>query len=106
METVTLAEQRRFSDESLQKIPVFDSTFVMVDQYCLKPGQSQRIHAHEAQDKIYTVLTGEALVTVGEEQELLPEGSSVIARAGVPHGVSNESDSNVVLLVIMAPKQA
>ena len=41
---------------------------------------------------------------VGGEQELLAEGSAVIARAGVPHGVRNESDSQLVLLVMMAPK--
>lgn len=105
MEYVTLSERRRFGDK-LQKVPVFDSERLLFDQYCLGPGQAQRVHRHESEDKIYVVLEGEALFEIGEERELLSEGSAVIARAGVPHGVSNLSDSEVVLLVAMAPKPA
>lgn len=104
MEYVDLFGQRRFSDEKLQKVPVFASEQLLFDQYCLKPGQAQRVHTHEREDKIYVVLEGEALFEVGGESELLAEGSAVIARSGVPHGVRNESDSELILLVAMAPK--
>lgn len=105
MEYVTLNALRRFGDQ-LQKVPIFDSERLLFDQYCLRPGQAQRVHRHAGEDKIYVVLEGEALFEIGEERELLSEGSAVIARAGVPHGVSNLSDSHVVLLVVMAPKPA
>jgi mannose-6-phosphate isomerase-like protein (cupin superfamily) len=36
--------------------------------------------------------------------EDLGEGHAVIARAGTPHGVRNETDENLVLLVTMAPR--
>lgn len=106
MEYVTLADQRRFSSEKLQKIPAFDSDKMLLDQYCLEPGQAQRVHSHSHQDKVYVVLAGQAMFTVGDEEELLAEGMAVIARAGVPHGVRNDSVNRVVLLVVMAPRPA
>lgn len=106
MDYVTLKSQRKFLQEKMQKIPVFTSDKMYCDQYCLLPGQSQRVHTHDAEDKIYIVLEGEAMFDIGDERELLAEGTATIARAGVPHGVINESDSNVVLLVVMAPKPA
>jgi quercetin dioxygenase-like cupin family protein len=104
MEHAMLAERRRFSDDKMQKVPVFESERMFFDQYCLRPGQSQKVHTHEAEDKVYVVLAGEAMFDIGGEQELLPEGAAVIARAGVPHGVRNDSGHDVVLLVVMAPK--
>lgn len=104
MEYVDLLAQRRFGAEKMQKVPVFASERLLFDQYCLQPGQAQRVHSHAAEDKVYVVLEGEALFEVGGERELLAEGSAVIARAGVAHGVRNESDSELVLLVAMAPK--
>jgi mannose-6-phosphate isomerase-like protein (cupin superfamily) len=104
MEHAMLAEQRRFKGDKLQKVPVFTSEHMFLDQYCLRPGQSQKVHSHAHEDKVYVVLEGEALFDIGGEQELLPEGYAVIARAGVPHGVRNDSGGDVVLLVVMAPK--
>jgi mannose-6-phosphate isomerase-like protein (cupin superfamily) len=104
MDYINLKAQRNFSEEKMQKIPVFTSDKMYCDQYCLLPGQSQRVHTHATEDKIYIVLEGEAMLDIGTERELLTEGTATIARAGVPHGVSNESVSNVVLLVMMAPK--
>ncbi|HKI57008.1 MAG TPA: cupin domain-containing protein [Trueperaceae bacterium] len=103
METVTLTKKRAFAD-ALNKVPLFESERLTFDLYCLQPGQSQRVHVHGDADKVYVVLEGEALFDVGGDQELLPEGTAVIARAGEPHGVSNESTSNLVLLVSMAPR--
>ncbi len=104
MDYIDLPSQRRFSTEKLQKVPVFSSERLLFDQYCLGPGQAQRVHTHAADDKIYVVLEGEALFEIGGERELLAEGSAVIARAGVPHGVRNDSGDELVLLVTMAPR--
>lgn len=103
MDTVTLAQKRAFG-AALNKVPLFESERLLFDLYCLRPGQSQRVHQHDDADKVYVVLEGEALFEVGGEQELLPEGTAVIARAGESHGVRNESTSDVVLLVTMAPR--
>lgn len=104
MEYVDLAALRRFSEEKMQKIPLFKSDKMFIDQYCLKPGQAQKVHSHDAEDKVYIVLQGQATLEIDGTQELLVEGMAAIARAGMPHGVCNETGSNVVLLVMMAPK--
>jgi quercetin dioxygenase-like cupin family protein len=104
MDYVTLKSQRHFAEEKMQKVPVFSSDKFYCDQYCLLPGQAQRVHTHDSEDKIYIVLEGEAMLQIGSERELLVEGMAVIARAGVAHGVQNDSASNVVLLVMMTPK--
>lgn len=103
MEYVTLEKRRRFDEAKMQKVPLFDSDKLTFDQYCLLPGQAQKVHTHDRQDKVYLVLEGEALFEVDGESELLTMGTAVIARAGVPHGVRNDSDSHLVLLVTMAP---
>ena len=94
----------RFSDEKMQKIPVFDSAQYFLDIYCLKPGQDQRIHAHAESDKIYFVLRGKGRFHIaGDEQELGP-GRAVVARPNQTHGVHNASSDDLVLLVFMTPR--
>jgi mannose-6-phosphate isomerase-like protein (cupin superfamily) len=92
------------SDEKMQKNALFDSPHLFYDAYCLLPGQFQKVHAHEGSDKIYYVLRGTGRFTVAEEEQDLGEGHAVIARAGDPHGVSNETQAELVLLVTMAPR--
>jgi mannose-6-phosphate isomerase-like protein (cupin superfamily) len=93
-----------FSEEKMKKNSLFDSPNLFYDAYCLLPGQSQKVHAHEGSDKVYYVLRGTGRFTVGDEEGVLGEGHAVIARAGVPHGVRNETQGNLVLLVTMAPR--
>ena len=88
----------------MQKNALFDSQHLFYDTYCLLPGQAQKVHTHEGSDKVYYVLEGTGRFTVGDEEQDLPQGRAVIARAGQTHGVSNESGENLVLLVTMAPR--
>jgi len=104
MEVRRLQDLIRFSDDKMQKVPVFDSTKYFCDLYCLRPGQDQRIHSHAESDKIYYVLQGKGTFHIaGEERDLL-EGETVIARPGQDHGVKNASDKELVLLVFMTPR--
>jgi mannose-6-phosphate isomerase-like protein (cupin superfamily) len=104
MTYVNLADRRRFDEEKMQKVPVFESEKMFFDQYCLLPGQSQRVHVHDDADKVYVVLEGEGMFEIGGERELLAEGMAAFAPAGVPHGVRNDSLGKLILLVAMAPK--
>ena len=104
MDSKHITEAIIFSEEKMKKNALFDSPYFFYDLYCLLPGQAQKVHAHESSDKIYYVLSGTGRFTVGDEEQDLPEGHAVIARAGEPHGVSNETGENLVLLVTMAPR--
>jgi mannose-6-phosphate isomerase-like protein (cupin superfamily) len=92
-----------FRDDKMNKINLFESPHLFCDVYCLKPGQSQKVHSHAHNDKIYYTVSGSAFVTLGDETLPLPCGHVAIAPAGVPHGVENRSDANCTLLVLMAP---
>ncbi len=104
MEIRPVAQSVAFSEEKMQKNALFDSPHLFYDAYCLLPGQAQKVHAHEGSDKVYYVLRGTGRFTIGDEEEDLGTGHAVIARAGVPHGVRNEANENLVLLVTMAPR--
>ncbi|CAA9473324.1 MAG: hypothetical protein AVDCRST_MAG02-4252 [uncultured Rubrobacteraceae bacterium] len=106
MESKRLEDQVSFSDEKMKKNALFDSPHLFYDAYCLLPGQSQKVHAHEGSDKVYYVARGTGCFTIGEEEADLAEGDAIIARAGVPHGVRNDSEEELVLLVTMAPRPA
>ena len=104
MESRQISEHVAFSEEKMRKNSLFDSPHLFYDTYCLLPGQSQKVHAHEGSDKIYYVLEGTARFTIGEEEQALGAGHVVIARAGDLHGVRNDTRENLVLLVTMAPR--
>jgi len=104
MEVLKLDDLVRFSDEKMQKLPVFDSPKYFCDLYCLKTGQDQRIHSHAESDKIYVVLRGRGVFHIAGEEKELGEGEAVIARPGQDHGVKNSSAEDLVLLVFMTPR--
>ena len=106
MESRRIADHISFSEEKMQKNALFDSERLFYDTYCLLPGQSQKVHAHEGSDKVYLVVSGSGTFTVGGEEGVLAEGHAVIARAGEPHGVRNASERELILLVTMAPRPA
>jgi mannose-6-phosphate isomerase-like protein (cupin superfamily) len=103
MDVKPLRDARRFSAEKMVKSGVFATERLYYDLYCLEPGQAQKVHAHDTSDKVYLVLDGKALVTLGtEERELGPE-EAVLCPAGSPHGVRNGSAERVTLLVVTTP---
>lgn len=101
VKNITLAEM--FSPEKMSKVNLFESARFFCDLYCLLPGQEQKVHTHTDNDKIYSIVRGEARVTIGDETRTLRPGEIVLAPAGVPHGIRNESAKDTVSLVFMAP---
>jgi len=104
MEIQDLDRLIRFSDEKMQKIPVFDSKSYFFDVYCLKPGQDQRVHTHSESDKIYYVLRGNGRFHIAGDEQELGAGQTVVARPNQAHGVRNTSSEDLVLLVFMTPR--
>jgi len=104
MEVRKIEELIRFSDEKMQKLPVFESSKYFCDLYCLKSGQDQRIHSHAESDKIYFVLRGKGRFHIAGEERELSSGEAVIAKPGQDHGVKNSAVEDLVLLVFMTPR--
>jgi mannose-6-phosphate isomerase-like protein (cupin superfamily) len=106
MQIVTVGAKIRFADEKMQKVGLFETDRFLLDLYCLKPGQGQKVHAHRGSDKVYYILSGRAAVRVGEEQQELAAGQAVLAPSGEEHGLTNAAGDPLTLLVFMAPKPA
>jgi len=92
-----------FSSDKMRKINLFETKNFFCDVYCLEPGQEQKVHAHQDEDKIYYVLAGQGSFVVADETKELGEHQVVMAPAGAQHGVKNTSTGRLTLLVFMTP---
>ena len=89
--------------DKFYKNTLFMGQQMMVGINCLEPGQVQSVHDHINQDKVYIIMEGHGLFTVGDEVHAARPGEVVWAAAGIPHGVENRGDERLVILVNMAP---
>jgi mannose-6-phosphate isomerase-like protein (cupin superfamily) len=103
MHVKSIREARRFSGDKMVKAGVFATERLFYDVYCLEPGQAQKVHSHGGSDKVYLLLDGAAVVTVGDEERALAVEEAVLCPAGVPHGVRNDGPGRAALLVVTTP---
>jgi mannose-6-phosphate isomerase-like protein (cupin superfamily) len=89
--------------EKFYKATLWQGEHVMLGINCFAPHQSQPVHAHEHADKFYLVLEGRGTFVIGEEKQEVGEGIVVVAPAGVAHGVTNNEEKRLTLLVGIAP---
>jgi quercetin dioxygenase-like cupin family protein len=89
--------------EKYSKSTLQHSDNILLGLNCLTSGQEQSIHAHQGQDKFYYVIEGQGEFTLGEEQGTYGPGHVVWAPAGLPHGVRNTGDQDLILLVGITP---
>ncbi len=85
------------------KTTLFRGDALLLGLNCLEPGQTQPPHDHADQDKFYYVLEGIGHFQVGEAFADAGPGEVVWAPAGVIHGVTNQGDNRLSLLVGIAP---
>jgi len=98
-----LREQAKFAADKMAKVALAATPRAQLDLYCLEPGQSQKVHSHDDQDKVYVVLEGGGRFTLGGDEHTLEQGDALVAAAGAPHGVSNDSGARLLLLVFVSP---
>lgn len=100
---IRLADRATYQPDKMAKIALASTPRAQLDLYCLEPGQSQKVHAHDGQDKIYVVLEGRGRFTLDGAHHVLDVGEALVATAGSQHGVVNDSGGRLLLLVFMAP---
>lgn len=89
--------------EKFYKTTLFQSERLLLGLNCLEPGQVQKPHDHVDQDKFYYVMAGNGRFQLGNEQRTASTGEVVWAPAGMMHGVVNEGNGRLTLLVGIAP---
>ena len=94
---------RRFDADKMQKVGLFETSQMFCDVYCLEPGQAQKVHAHPGATKFYYGIEGEGTFTLGDATRTLGPGGLAWAAPDEPHGVENQGDDQLVVLVSMAP---
>ena len=99
-----IAEATQFAAEKMKKNPLLGTERFVCDLYCFEPGQSQSLHKHDGQDKVYYVVEGKGLFRVGIEERELGPGEIALAASGQNHGVTNRSEQRLVVLVFVTPK--
>lgn len=85
------------------KATLFQGEHLMVGLNCLEPGQSQPVHEHSSSDKVYVVLEGSGMFTIGGETREARVGEVIWAQSGVSHGVENRGSERLVVLIGIAP---
>ncbi len=100
---IRLADRAKYQPDKMAKIALASTPRAQVDLYCLEPGQSQKVHAHDSQDKVYVVLEGRGRFTLDGGEHALQAGEALVAAAGSQHGVANDSRERLLLLVFVAP---
>lgn len=89
--------------EKFYKTTLFRSEAILLGVNCLEPGQIQKPHTHDDQDKFYFVVAGHGRFTLGAETQTAQAGDVVWSPAGLRHGVENDGDGRLTLLVGIAP---
>ena len=96
----------RFNPDKFAKQDLFSGTHLFLGLNCFEPGQVQPSHTHAGADKFYYVISGRAVVTVGDDSQEVDAGSLVWAPADAPHGVAKVLEPTVMLVGIAPPPRA
>jgi mannose-6-phosphate isomerase-like protein (cupin superfamily) len=100
---IRVAQHAKVSPDKMAKIALATTSRAQLDLYCVGPGQAQAVHVHDDQDKIYYVIEGGGRFTLGEREEWLGPGDALVAESGTPHGLVNDGDRPLLVLVVVTP---
>jgi len=96
-------EHASYRDDKMGKSTLFESERMMVGLNAFEPGQAHKQHTHATMDKLYHVLEGTGVCTLGDDEVPFTQGQMVVAPAGVPHGIRNDSTERLLVLAVLAP---
>jgi mannose-6-phosphate isomerase-like protein (cupin superfamily) len=84
--------------------PLVSSDFVgpwhFVDYAVLPPGSTIGLHRHGEDEELYFILEGEGAMTVDGERRRVRPGDLILNSPGGTHGLENDSDQELGVLVI------
>ena len=100
---IRVKDHAKLSVDKMAKIALATTDRTQLDLYCVAPGQSQKPHTHDHQDKIYYVIEGSGRFMVGGREERLSAGDAVVASAGIEHGLENDGTEALHVLVVVSP---
>jgi mannose-6-phosphate isomerase-like protein (cupin superfamily) len=69
----------------------------------IPPGKASLLHYHPEAEESYYVLKGRARIILGEEQETIIEGESVLIPSRKPHKIINAGAENLEFIAVCVP---
>ncbi len=103
MEVMKTGDLKRFNSEKMAKVDLASSPHLMAGLNCFEPGQAQKVHAHAGSDKLYVVMEGSGKFSLAAEKRTLSAGDVLYVPENIEHGVVNDSNSRLVVLIVIAP---
>jgi quercetin dioxygenase-like cupin family protein len=100
---IKVREHAKVQPDKMAKTALATTPRAQLDVYCLGPGQSQKAHVHDGQDKICYVVEGRGRFSMDGAEEILEPGDAIVARAGASHGITNAGETPLVVLVVVTP---
>ena len=71
--------------------------------YVIVPPQSSiGLHQHGNNEEMYIILKGSGLMTINDQQKKVSEGDVIFNKPNWKHGLLNDKDQDIELLVIQA----
>ncbi len=98
-----VAGSAEFSPEKMTKSTIAAGEFLFAGLNSFEAGQEHAPHVHKGQDKLYVVLEGNGIVTVGDERETLSRGDTAFAPSGVLHSIRNPGPERLIVMTVLAP---
>jgi glyoxylate utilization-related uncharacterized protein len=78
----------------------FQSPWHFVDYAIISPGSSIGEHRHGANEEMYFILEGRAIMRINDRDYEVKPGDLILNRSGWKHGLRNESSTDVKILVV------
>lgn len=101
---------RKLSETSIMKTAhnvdarnLYNTPDAMVTIITLKPGQSLKRHITPV-DVAFYVIKGSGIIEIGDEREAVEEGTLVESPKDILHCWYNESNTDLIFMVIKAPR--
>lgn len=98
-----LVNLAQFSPDKMGKTTVAKGESLFIGLNSFEPGQEHAAHSHNGQDKLYFILAGSGVVTIGEHSALLSAGDAAFAPSAVMHSIRNAGSARLVVMAILAP---
>jgi len=78
----------------------FASNVDFIDRVVIPPGTTVGYHKHGANEEMYIVLEGSGTMTIEGEPTRIEKGDMILNPSHGAHGLLNDSDADIDLLVI------
>lgn len=93
-----------WNDGKCQAWRLLEGQDLTVIEEIMPPGTAEQRHSHTFARQFFYVLEGEAIMSVAERTYTLRPGDGVMVAPRQAHAICNESDGDLRVLVISAPR--